>query len=307
MKKNLVKTCGVIILLFAALTANGQSDSQFTQYMYNAMSFNPAYAGNRGSLTFMATYRNQWVGLEGAPKTLNFSVHTPMGLNRVGLGLGVTSDKIGPSSENTVTTDFSYTIQLNRNNMKLSFGLKAGLNLLDIDKNKLMIYDPNDFDLENKNIAAPVIGTGFYLHSDKWYVGLSTPNILETEEYDDIKVSTATEKMHFYLIAGYVFDLNSEFKFKPAILTKAVSGAPVSVDVSANFLFHERVTLGAAYRWDAAVSALAGFQVNENIMIGYSYDYGTTALSNYNDGSHEIFIRFELGTRIQNKVNPRFF
>lgn len=307
MKNNIFKTCGVLIILISTLTVNAQSDSQFTQYMYNAISFNPAYAGNRGSLTMMAMYRNQWVGLEGAPETLSFSIHTPVGIKRVGLGLGVTSDKIGPSSENTITTDFSYTVQLNRENMKLSFGMKAGLNLLEIDKNKLMIHDPNDHHLENRNVAAPVIGTGLYLHTDHWYIGLSTPNILESEAYDDIKVSTAAEKMHLYMTAGYVFDLNTELKFKPAVLTKAVLGAPLSVDISANFLVRERITFGAAYRWDAAVSALAGFQVSENIMIGYAYDYETTDLGNYNHGSHEVFMRFELGTRLKNKVNPRFF
>ncbi|NKI28406.1 type IX secretion system membrane protein PorP/SprF [Arenibacter sp. 6A1] len=307
MKKALLKICGIICVLLSNLSVNAQQYSQYTQYMYNTISFNPAYAGNRGSLTAMAIYRNQWVGLDGAPETLNFSINTPLGVDRVGLGLGVTSDKIGPSSENTISTDFSYTIQLNSNNVKLSFGLKAGINLFEIDTDKLLIYDPNDHDLVNRNVLSPVVGTGFYLHSNRWYLGFSSPNLLETDHYDDIKVSTAKEKMHVFLTAGYVFDLNSDLKFKPAVLTKVVAGAPIGVDFSANFLLQERVTLGAAYRWDAAVSALAGFQINENIMIGYSYDYDTTELSNYNDGSHEIFLRFELGTRTRYKVNPRFF
>ncbi|GGW36412.1 PorP/SprF family type IX secretion system membrane protein [Arenibacter certesii] len=306
MKKYILNICGFLIVLISSVV-NAQQDSQYTQYMYNTISFNPAYAGNRGSLTAMATYRNQWVGLDGAPETLSFSLSTPIGLGPVGLGLGVISDKIGPSAENTITADFSYTLRLNRYGMRLSFGLKGGVNMLDIDVDKLMIYDPNDQNLVNRSIVSPIVGAGLYLHANKWYVGLSSPNMLETEYYDDVKVSTATEKMHVYLTAGYVFDLNYDFKFKPAILTKGVVGAPISVDVSANFLFRERITLGAAYRWDAAVSALAGFQVNDNIMIGYSYDYETTELSNYNDGSHEIFLRFELGTRRRNKVNPRFF
>ena len=307
MKKYILNICGFLLVLISSMSVNAQQESQYTQYMYNTISFNPAYAGNRGSLTAMAIYRNQWVGLDGAPETLNFSVNTPLGYGRVGLGLGVISDKIGPSAENTITTDFSYAIRLNRYGMKLSFGLKGGINILDIDVDKLTIYDPNDQDLVNRSVASPVLGAGVYLHTDRWYVGLSSPNMLETEHYDDIKVSTATEKMHLYLTLGYVFDLNYDLKFKPAILTKGVVGSPLSVDVSANFLFRERVTLGAAYRWDAAVSALAGFQINDNIMIGYSYDYETTELSNYNDGSHEIFLRFELGTRRRNKVNPRFF
>ena len=292
---------------FGSFSVKAQQDSQFTQYMYNMVSFNPAYAGNRGSLTVLGTYRNQWVGLDGAPETLNFSLNTPIGLDGVGVGLGFTSDHIGPSSKNIITGDFSYTITVDRRETQLSFGLKAGISTLDIDFNKLQIYNPNDLNNVNRSIKSPVVGIGFYLHNENWYAGISTPNMLETKHYDDIAVSTATEKIHVYLTGGYVFDLSTELKFKPTVLAKAVSGAPLAVDVSANFLLYEKLTLGAAYRWDAAVSGLAGFQVSNQLMVGYTYDYTTTELNNYNSGSHEIFLRFELGTRLQNKVNPRFF
>lgn len=296
------------ILVTAGIhTANAQQDSQYTQYMYNTVSINPGYAGSRGSLSMLGLYRNQWVGLDGAPETLNFSLNTPIGIERVGVGLGFTSDRIGPSTENTIAADFSYTLPLDEKGTKLSFGIKAGISTLDIDVNKLHIYNPNDVNLVNRSFVSPLVGIGLYLHTEKWYVGLSTPNMLETEHYDDIAVSTATEKMHLYLIGGYVFDLNSNLKFKPAVLAKAVSGAPLAIDLSANFLFYEKLTLGAAYRLDAAVSAMAGFQISNQLMVGYAYDYGITELSNYHDGSHEIFLRFELGTRVRNKVNPRFF
>ncbi|QAA81265.1 type IX secretion system membrane protein PorP/SprF [Aequorivita sp. H23M31] len=297
----------VLALLLATVhQTRAQQDSQYTQYMYNTMSMNPGYSGSRGSLSMLALYRNQWVGLDGAPKTLNFGMHSPIGVQGVGLGLGFTSDKLGPSSESIVTMDFSYTIDFAQD-VKLAFGVKGGLSLFDLDPNKLTIYNPNDYDLTKKNYGSPVVGAGFYLYSEKWYMGLSTPNFLETEYYNDIQVSTATEKTHIYLIGGYVFQINPDFKLKPAFLTKAVIGAPLSVDISANALLYETVTFGLAYRWSAAVTGMAGFQVNENIMIGYAYDYETTELSRYNSGSHEIFIRFELGTRLKGKVNPRFF
>lgn len=300
----------VFILLGCLFTAvhevQAQQDSQFTQYMYNTVSVNPAYAGSRGSLSMLALYRNQWVGLDGAPETLNFSAHSPIGLQGVGLGLGFTSDKIGPSTESIITADFSYTINVSENT-QLSFGIKGGFSLLDLDPNKLLIYDPNDYDLSQNSYSSPVIGAGLYLHSEKWYLGFSSPNLLETEHYDDVQVSTATEKTHLYFIGGYVFTLNSNLKLKPAVLAKAVVGAPLAIDISANALLYDQVTLGLAYRFDAAVSAMAGFQVSDNIMIGYAYDYDTTPLGNYNDGSHEIFLRFELGTRLRAKVNPRFF
>lgn len=287
--------------------AQAQQDSQYTQYMYNTMSFNPAYTGSRGSLSIIGLYRNQWIGLEGAPETLNFSAHSPIGLQGIGLGLDLTSDRIGPSVENTIAADFSYTLRLNEKGTKLAFGIKAGITMLDIDVNKLNIYNPNDVNLISQQVSSPVVGIGFFLYDKNWYIGLSSPNILETEHYNDIAVSTATEKMHLYLIGGYIFNLNPNLKFKPAVLAKAVSGAPLALDISANFLFSEKFTLGAAYRLDAGISALVGFQISDELMIGYAYDYGLTELSNYHDESHEIFLRFEVGTKIRNKVNPRFF
>lgn len=307
MKKKILYILGFVVVLMSSASVKAQQDSQFTQYMYNTLSFNPAYAGSRGGLSAIAAYRNQWLGVDGAPETLSFSAHTPINLERLAVGIGFTNDKIGPSSESTATADVSYTIPLDMYDLKLSFGVKAGLNILDIDMNKLNIYDPNDVNLVNKTLTSPVVGVGLYLHTSKWYIGLSTPNMLNSEHYDEVKVSTASEKMHMFLTAGYVFDLSPSFKFKPAMQTKAVVGAPLSVDISANFLYNDRITLGAAYRWDAAVSVLTGFQVNRNIMIGYSYDYDITDFSNYNDGSHDIFIRFELGNGLKNKVNPRFF
>lgn len=307
MKIYITTILSLMSILLGVLSANAQQDSQYTQYMYNTVAFNPAYAGNRGTLTALGTYRNQWVGLDGAPETLNFSLHSPISISRVALGLGFVSDKIGPSTESTIAADFAYSFPVDKKGTKLAFGVKAGVNIFNIDVDKLTIYDPNDVNLVNRSVTSPVVGVGFYLHSDHWYMGLSTPNLLETEHYDDIEVSTAKEKMHLYLTAGYVFDLSSDLKFKPAVLAKAVSGAPLSVDLSGNFLIYEKLTLGAAYRWDAAVSGLLGLQVNDNIMIGYGYDYETTELSNYSSGSHEIFLRFELGTRTRGVVNPRFF
>lgn len=306
MKKNLLYILIPFLLGITVFPAQAQQDSQFTQYMYNTSSFNPAYSGSREALSFIGLYRSQWVGLDGAPRTLDFSVSSPIGEQGVGLGLGFTSDQSGPTTESRIAADFSYTISIDRFT-KLAFGLKGGFSLMDLDTDKLLIYDPTDYDLARKNYGAPIIGAGVFLYSDNWYAGVSTPNFLETEHYDEVKVSTATEKTHLYFIGGYIFDLNRDVKLKPAVLAKAVMGAPLSIDISANTLLYERVSLGVAYRWDAAVSALAGFQVNDFVMIGYAYDYDTTELSSYNSGSHEVFLRFELGTRKNSKVNPRFF
>lgn len=296
-----------ICFLVGITQARAQQNSQYTQYMYHMSSINPAFAGSREVLSAVASYRNQWVGLEGAPETLLFSAHTPLGRRGVGLGLAFMSDKIGPSIENTIAADFSYSIPMNRKGLELSFGIKAGIHTLDIDVNKLNSYDPTDVNLISRNSLFPVVGAGLYLHANHWYVGLSTPNMLETKHYDDIAVSTATEKIHLYLIGGFIWQLDHHLKFKPTVLLKTVANAPLAIDVSANFLFSEKITLGVAYRWDAAISALLGFQITDQIMLGYSYDFATSELSNYNYGSHELFLRFELNAGLGGKLSPWYF
>ena len=294
------------VLMFTVMVSFAQQDAQFTQYMYNTININPAYAGSRGVLSIFALHRTQWVGLDGAPVTNAISVNTPLNANNLGLGISVINDKIGPTHENTISADLSYTIPTSET-FKLSFGIKATANLFDLDISRLNPADddPSLHDYSNK--FTPNIGAGVYLHSDKAYVGFSVPNFIETNRYDDNEVAIFKEKINYYLIAGYVFDLNNDFKFKPAVLTKIVEGAPLQVDVSANFMFIDKFVVGVAYRWSAALSAMVGFQVSEGLYIGYGYDHETTNLNNYNSGSHEIFLRYELFKKDKKIITPRFF
>ncbi len=297
---------GFFLVVFSSYA---QQDPQYTQYMYNTTNVNPAYAGSRDALSIFGMYRTQWVGLEGAPDTGSFSVHTPVG-EKVGLGLGIINDRIGISDETTVSVDFSYTLNLSDDgNYKLALGLKGAAHLLNIDYSRLNWHNPNDPINNNiNNRFSPNVGAGAYLYSDKFYIGLSVPNILETQHYDDNDVeSLARERFHSYLITGYVFDLAQDIKLKPAILAKAVEGAPLQIDITGNIMFNEKFVLGVAWRWDAALSGLAGFQVNDNWFIGYAYDAETTKLANYNSGSHEIFLRYEFFNRSTRMVSPRFF
>ena len=303
----------ILVLLFIATLGGvnetfAQQDSQYTNYMYNTINVNPAYAGSRGVASIFGMHRTQWVGLDGAPVTNVASINTPINNSNVGLGISFVNDRIGPSDENAISADISYTIQTSET-YKLSFGIKGTANLLNVDYTKLNISDPTDPQFQNNidNKFSPNIGAGIYFHSDKLYAGLSVPNFLDTEHYDDNATATARERMHYYFIGGYVFDLSPSVQFKPAFLSKVVSGAPLQVDLTANFMFNEKFVLGAAYRWDAAVSGLVGFQVNQSWMIGYAYDAETTKLANYNSGSHEIFLRYEFKGKSEKAVSPRFF
>ncbi|MEN2402982.1 type IX secretion system membrane protein PorP/SprF [Flavobacterium sp. MC2016-06] len=302
------KTILLLLLLVSFFDSFAQQQSQYTQYMYNTMTINPGYTGTRGVPSILGLYRAQWIGLDGAPVTANFSVESPISENGQGLGLSIIYDEIGPTTDTDLTLNYSYPIQLSAT-LKMSLGASATLDFFKVDYSDLNIYDPNDPNLSGiLTKTSPNIGAGIYFHSDKWYFGISIPKILETKFYDDVKTSIASQNMHFYAMGGYVFDLDDETQFKPAAMIKAVNGAPLAVDLSANFLFFEKLTLGIAYRWDAAVSGVAGFQVTSGLNIGYAYDYDTTNIGNYNSGSHEIYMRFDLFTTTKYRlVSPRFF
>lgn len=295
-------------ILFIGLFANAQQEAQYTQYMYNTANVNPAYAGSRESLSVLLMHRTQWVGLDGAPVTNTFTAHSPLGESKLGLGVSVINDRLGPSEENMVSVDLSYYIQT-ASQFKLAFGVKGTANFLNVDFNKTKIFDPNDglirANIDNRFF--PNIGAGVLLYSDKTYFGVSIPYMLEQKYYDNDVQFVASEKMHLHVIGGYVFDLNDNLKFKPAIKAKAVKGAPLQLDFSANFLFNEKFTVGGAYRWDAAWSALAGFQISKSWLIGYAYDKDVTNLGSFNSGSHEIFLRYELFKSNSKVLAPRFF
>ena len=297
----------IFALMLTCYSSFAQQDAQYTQYMYNTININPAYAGSRGVMSIFGLHRTQWVGLDGAPVTNAFSLNTPINNSNLGVGLSLVNDRIGPTNDNTISADISYTIPMSEN-YKLSFGIKASGNMFNLDVSKLTPQQAGDPNLQNYNSKfSPNFGAGIYLHSDKLYLGLSVPNFLQDTKYNDNSVAVFQERMNFYAIGGYVFDLSESIKFKPAFLTKVVAGAPLQVDASANFLFFDKLMLGGAYRWSAAVSALAGFQVTDGLFIGYSYDMETTKLRRYNSGSHEIFLRFELFNKVNKMVSPRFF
>ena len=308
-KNNLFVKMLFVLLCLSGTLLSAQQDAQYTQYMYNTVSVNPGYAGSRGHLTIGALHRSQWVGLDGAPTTQTFNIHSPIGYRGVGLGLSVVNDKIGPTSETNFDIDFSYTIYTSDEG-RLSFGLKAGANLLDVKFSELNQFttDPNlAANIDNR--FSPNFGAGVYYHNRKFYAGLSVPRFLETAHFDETSLSEAKEQMNFYFITGYVWDINTNLKFKPTILTKVAQGAPLQVDLSANFMLNDKFIVGAAYRWDAALSGKLGFNISEGFLIGLGYDREITELGSaaFNDGSFEVILRYDFISSEGNLKSPRFF
>ncbi len=306
--KRIVQNLTLLSLLMISVTLCAQQDPHYTQYMFNTMSVNPAYVGSKGHGVINLLGRAQWVGVDGAPQTQSLSYDTPIGYSGVGLGINLVNDVIGPSRETSIDANVSYTVRTT-DEANLAFGMKLGGRLFNIDWTKGIYRDKDDLQLAAPiNRFLPTIGAGVYYYTNNWYVGLAVPNILRTEHYDDVSGggSVAVERMHYFFIAGYVFNLSDSVKFKPALLTKAVSGAPLSLDVSANFLFNEKFRLGVAWRWDDSISGMLGFQVSRSLQIGYAYDLTTSNYSNYNSGTHEILLRYEL-FKPQTVKSPRFF
>ena len=294
----------VFFFLFMSITVVfGQQDPHYTQYMYNQNIINPAYAGSRGTLSLSLLGRSQWIGFSGAPETFTLAIHSPIG-DKTGLGLSIIHDKIGPVIENNIYTDFSYTLHF-ENEKKIAFGVKAGLTILDVSSINGLDAD----DVLNTPIqkSSPNFGAGIFYSSSKFYAGFSIPNFLETRhlESGNRSASTASEKMHYFLTTGYVFDISDDVKLKPSAMVKAVIGAPVSVDLSVNTLINDTFELGLSYRFDDSISAILGINISDDMRIGYAYDYTTSNLGQFNSGSHEIMLLFDFNRK--KLKSPRFF
>ncbi|SIT05033.1 type IX secretion system membrane protein, PorP/SprF family [Zobellia uliginosa] len=295
----------VCYLAFKMSVAYGQQPPQYTQYMYNTAVLNSGYSAN-STLEATLLHRSQWVGIDGAPETQSLSVQGKL-RERISLGLTAINDNIGAANDLDVNGTFAYEIPTGYTT-KLSLGVNAGIDVLKVDWSKGIYQDGLDpVFAENVNKIRPVFGAGAYFYSSNWYVGLSTHNFLNSQIYNDDEVEVTDRKSQYYLMAGYVLDLSDNLKFKPAILTKHVAGAPITVDVSGNFLIKETLALGLAYRYNDAISALAGLHISKSFFLGYAYDYSTTGLKSYNDGSHEIILKYNLFNAQKRALSPRFF
>jgi len=304
-----------ISFLFYITSVSAQQDPEYTHYMYNMSVVNPAYAtGTPSMLNLGGLYRTQWVGAVGAPKTFTFFGHSALS-DKVEVGLSLVSDDIGDGAkkENNVYADFAYVLDLGKKN-KLSLGLKAGVSSMQTNFNGFVLQSGNaDTDMafaEDVNVTKPNIGVGAYYFRDNLYVGLSVPNVLKSKHIEEKSGINAfgSENIHTFLTAGYVFQINDMLKLKPAFMSKFVKGAPVSLDLTANVLYNEKFELGAAYRIDDSVSALVNINITPSLRVGYSYDYTLTNLGQFNSGTHEIMLLFDLDLLGKGyDKSPRFF
>lgn len=297
------------MLVTFSIKLQAQQDPHYTQYMYNMNVINPAYAGSKENLSIGMLYRKQWVEIEDAPTTATLSGHAPVGKN-VGLGLSVISDKIGPVEENNIYGDFSYTLQLGGEH-RLAFGLKAGLTLHNVGLYSDINYtlpDANDPAFaQNTSNSYFNLGSGLFYYTNKYYLAFSVPNMMKSKHLDYNGRKFGSEVSHYFLTGGYVFDLTENVKFKPFFMMKSAFNAPVSLDLSTNFLFNQKFEAGVTYRLEDSFGAMINYAISPNVKLGYAYDHIISDLNVTTPSSHEIVLLFDLNFPRKVSSSPRFF
>lgn len=300
------------IIIALGFAAHAQQDPMFTHYMYNTLAVNPAYAGSRDALTVTALHRSQWVAFDGAPQTQTMTFHTPFAKNKMGIGLSVINDKIGPSKTTGFYADLAYRIKLSKK-AKLAFGIKGGVNRWQNGLSTLKLRDQVDGSFQNASLNQtqwlPNFGGGVYYYSDRFYLGVSSPKFLQNDFKASGGAVGGNEQRHYFGIIGAVFNLSQNVQFKPTALVKVTPSAPVEGDITATFIFGGKFNLGAMYRTGDAFGALVGFNITDQFNIGYSFDWSTTnTTGKYNSGSHEIMLRYDFIYSDKSKIrSPRYF
>jgi type IX secretion system PorP/SprF family membrane protein len=300
----------VWILLLSSTHAEAQQSPMYSQYMFNMMNINPAYAGNRGATSITGLYRNQWVGIRNAPHTATLSMDMPVNQDRIGLGFQLYNDKLGV--ETTTGFNFSYAFRIRMSNAgTLSLGLQGGVLNYRASYTEVNTRQSGDPAFaQNLSGFLPAAAAGIFYNSDNFYAGLSTPALLKTKltYTDQVDVLSATGKdLHLYATTGFVAKLNENVALKPSMLMKMASGAPVQFDINLNAWFHDVISVGFSYRTGDAYVGMMELQLTKQLRIGYAYERPFTDLASYSSGTHELMLRFELGGNLSKAVSPRYF
>lgn len=306
MKTSYIFITGLVILA-TGKTVLAQQDPHFTQYFDNTLFVNPAYAGSNGMLNMTALHREQWVGFNGSPRSTTFSIHSPLSYESVGLGLTAVNDMAGPLNQTMIYGDFSYTLRFKGSKSKLSFGVKAGMNIINVNRNELVTTADNDPKLlQNvQNNINPNVGFGIYYHTPSFFIGVSAPKLLE-RGYDGIS-NTNLERRHYFGIIGGIIKLSRDWKLRPTLQTKFTTGAPLSLDASIAGIYNDKIWFGGMYRWDAAAGAFIQFQLSQQFRVGFASDFGIKRIRQYNYGTFEIMMSFDFSFKKDGIRSPRYF
>jgi type IX secretion system PorP/SprF family membrane protein len=302
----------VIILLTIAFKALAQQDPMYSQYVFNGLIINPAYAGARDALSTTLLYRNQWANIPGAPQTGILSVDAAIKNQKVGIGFIAAFDKIGVTSHSEITGIYSYRIKFASSS--LSFGLQAGVSFSNSDFTSVNYSNSGQTDVafqNNFHNVLPNVGFGLYYASDRFFAGVSIPQVGGYTLQNIINHNAENAQLdlanHYFVSTGYLFNLSPDIKFKPSLLLKYVKGAPVEADLNSIFSFYDIMAFGISYRSLSSVNFLAQIKVTNQIYIGYAYEYSTTKLNTFSSGSHEIMLQYFFDFSHPKIVTPRFF
>jgi len=299
---------GIVAVLAWIQAAQAQQDPQYSQYMFNQLVLNPAYAGSKEALSSTLIARNQWVGLDGAPKTITLSLHAPLKKKKVGLGLTVIGDQVGPVKSIGLLGSYAYRIPLG--NGKLSFGLRAGI--YDYTYNWAEITYKDQADVYNtQNTTSKIVPTadaGIYYYTNTLYTGLSVTHLYNGRltSVSSVDGDNAILSPHLFFTFGKSWAFSDKLTFAPSLVLKAAKGAPATADLNACFLLKERVWLGVSFRTGYGIVALAEFQLTDKLKLGYSYDIGLNKIGRYGGGSHEIMIGYDFNIFKSKMMSPRY-
>jgi type IX secretion system PorP/SprF family membrane protein len=294
-----------ISALLISLFVYGQQQVLFTQYMFNQMAINPAYTGIHEGISTSMLWREQWVGFEGAPRTQTATIHAPISFRPISLGMMLLRDQLGVTTQNGINLDYAYRLRFG--NTRLSFGLQASLNFFSSNYNQDAIIDPILANA-NVNVTRPNFGTGIMWHSDKFYLGISVPQLIN-QRFDPSNPDSESELIrHYFMSGGYVFGLHENLLIKPNLLLKRVEGAPIQADLNVNVLLQRVIWLGISYRSLESLAALLQLQLGPKMQIGYGFDFTTfTDLADVHSGSHEIILNYIIQMPKTKILTPRYF
>ena len=309
MKKQTIVIIAILWLVALATTLRAQQETQHSMYFFNPVLLNPAYAGSQEAIQVTGTARDQWTGLKGAPKTQVLSIHSPLKIENIGLGLMVLNDELGVTKNTGVYADMAYSIKVNKKNNRLAFGLKAGVDFLRQDFSNLRVNDNTDeLYTEGFNYRKNLfnVGAGIYYYGKRHYLGVSTPRLVKNKINVNVD-QKALQENHYYFFGGVVIKLNPAINMRPSFIVKYVNNAPLSIEGNLSFLFYDKIWIGAMYRHEAATGLNIMYNVSQNLRIGYAYDYQLTSLQKFSQGSHEIMLSYDLRSKAKGFKSPRYF